>query len=146
MSFQTNVLYWGDNLGILRNRDYFPDGCVDLVYLDPPFNSNASYNVLFKEATGEESTAQVQAFTDTWHWTSSRVSLGLKCRRCISVRVRLAVDPPHLFIACPRELGDTAKESRVNWVFGVRVVVDVQPVLVPVVQPFEPIDENGRHP
>ena len=44
----TNVLYWGDNLPILRNRDYFPDESVDLVYLDPPFNSNANYNVLFK--------------------------------------------------------------------------------------------------
>ena len=48
----TNVLYWGDNLPILRNKDYFPDESVDLVYLDPPFNSNASYNVLFKEPTG----------------------------------------------------------------------------------------------
>ena len=65
---RTNVLYWGNNLPILRNRDYFPDGSVDLVYLDPPFNSNQNYNVLFKEATGKESTAQLQAFEDTWHW------------------------------------------------------------------------------
>ena len=40
-----------------------------MVYLDPPFNSNASYNVLFKERTGEESPAQIRAFTDTWEWT-----------------------------------------------------------------------------
>ena len=39
------------------------------MYLDPPFNSNASYNVLFREKTGEESPAQIQAFTDTWQWT-----------------------------------------------------------------------------
>ncbi len=64
----TNVLYWGDNLPLLRNKDYFPDESVDLVYLDPPFNSNASYNVLFKESTGAPSTAQLQAFADTWHW------------------------------------------------------------------------------
>ncbi|MBI4340355.1 MAG: site-specific DNA-methyltransferase [Chloroflexi bacterium] len=64
----TNVLYWGDNLPLLRNRDYFPDESVDLVYLDPPFNSNASYNVLFKESSGAPSTAQLQAFADTWHW------------------------------------------------------------------------------
>ncbi|MBI2172438.1 MAG: hypothetical protein HYU30_10595 [Chloroflexi bacterium] len=64
----TNLLYWGDNLPILRNRDYFADESVDLVYLDPPFNSNASYNVLFKEASGAPSTAQLQAFADTWHW------------------------------------------------------------------------------
>ncbi len=71
MDMDTNVLYWGDNLHILRNKDYFPDQSVDLVYLDPPFNSNASYNVLFKEATGEQSTAQLQAFTDTWHWNQA---------------------------------------------------------------------------
>ena len=62
-----NALVYGDNLGALRER--VADGSVDLVYLDPPFNSNASYNVLFREKTGEESPAQIQAFTDTWHWT-----------------------------------------------------------------------------
>ena len=61
-----NALYYGDNLQVLRN--YIPDESVDLVYLDPPFNSNASYNVLFKERTGEESPAQIKAFTDTWQW------------------------------------------------------------------------------
>ena len=62
-----NTLYYGDNLQVLR--DHLPDESVNLVYLDPPFNSNASYNVLFKEKTGEESPAQIQAFTDTWEWT-----------------------------------------------------------------------------
>ncbi|MXY42928.1 MAG: site-specific DNA-methyltransferase [Dehalococcoidia bacterium] len=63
----TNTLYYGDNLDILRQ--HVPDESVDLIYLDPPFNSNASYNVLFKEQTGEESPAQIKAFTDTWEWT-----------------------------------------------------------------------------
>ena len=63
----TNTLYYGDNLEIMRQ--YVPDESVDLVYLDPPFNSNATYNVLFKERTGEESPAQIKAFTDTWEWT-----------------------------------------------------------------------------
>ncbi len=63
----TNTLYYGDNLEILRQ--YVADESVDLVYLDPPFNSNATYNVLFKERTGEESPAQIKAFTDTWEWT-----------------------------------------------------------------------------
>ena len=62
-----NALYYGDNLQVLR--EYIPDESVDLVYLDPPFNSNASYNVLFRERTGEESPAQIKAFTDTWEWT-----------------------------------------------------------------------------
>ncbi len=62
-----NTLYYGDNLDVLRR--YVADESVDLVYLDPPFNSNASYNVLFKEQSGEESPAQIKAFTDTWEWT-----------------------------------------------------------------------------
>ncbi|MCS6870861.1 MAG: DNA methyltransferase [Anaerolineae bacterium] len=61
-----NTLYCGDNLEILR--EYIPDESVDLIYLDPPFNSNRDYNVLFREESGEESEAQVVAFKDTWHW------------------------------------------------------------------------------
>jgi site-specific DNA-methyltransferase (adenine-specific) len=64
----TNALYYGDNLDILRNREYFPDTCVDLIYLDPPFNSSRSYNVLFKDESGLDSDAQITAFEDTWHW------------------------------------------------------------------------------
>jgi len=66
MSIDTNTLYYGDNLKILR--DYIPDNSVDLIYLDPPFNSSATYNVLFKEPTGKPSQAQMAAFEDTWHW------------------------------------------------------------------------------
>ena len=62
-----NGLVYGDNLAALRER--VADASVDLAYLDPPFNSNASYNVLFREKTGEESPAQIRAFTDTWKWT-----------------------------------------------------------------------------
>ena len=62
-----NTLFYGDNLQVLR--DHIPDASVDLVYLDPPFNSNASYNVLFREKSGEDSPAQIKAFTDTWEWT-----------------------------------------------------------------------------
>ena len=61
--FAPNTLYYGDNLGVLCD---FPDACVDLVYLDPPFNSSRSCNVLFKEAKGTESEAQIEAFGDTW--------------------------------------------------------------------------------
>jgi site-specific DNA-methyltransferase (adenine-specific) len=64
---KTNVLYYGDNLEILRK--YIPDNSVDLIYLDPPFNSKRDYNILFKENGGVESEAQTHAFTDTWHWT-----------------------------------------------------------------------------
>ncbi len=76
---ETNKLYFGDNLKILRQ--HVPDASVDLIYLDPPFNSSATYNVLFKEKSGEESAvrpcsppracrgaAQIMAFEDTWQW------------------------------------------------------------------------------
>ena len=62
----TNVLYYGDNLDILR--EHIPDESIALIYLDPPFNSNANYNVLFKEPSGKSSHAQMSAFEDRWHW------------------------------------------------------------------------------
>ena len=64
-----NHLYYGDNLDILR--EHVRDESVDLVYLDPPFNSQATYNVLFRSPTGEGSQAQIEAFEDTWHWNDS---------------------------------------------------------------------------
>jgi len=69
MELKTNVLYYGDNLEILRK--YIPDESIDLIYLDPPFNSNRSYNVLFRESSGAGSEAQIEAFEDTWHWGPS---------------------------------------------------------------------------
>jgi site-specific DNA-methyltransferase (adenine-specific) len=63
-----NLLCFGDNLEFLRDASLFPDECVDLIYLDPPFNSQQSYNVLFKEATGTPAAAQIKAFEDTWTW------------------------------------------------------------------------------
>lgn len=66
MTDQDNMLYYGDNLDVLRR--HIKDETVDLVYLDPPFNSNASYNVLFTEQDGSKAAAQIEAFEDTWHW------------------------------------------------------------------------------
>lgn len=66
MAMKTNALYYGDNLDILRR--YIPDESVDLIYLDPPFNSNRDYNVIFKDESGRKSDAQMLAFEDTWHW------------------------------------------------------------------------------
>lgn len=61
-----NRLYYGDNLDVLRR--HIDDESVDLVYLDPPFNSNASYNVLFAERDGKQAASQIKAFEDTWQW------------------------------------------------------------------------------
>ncbi|MCS6950156.1 MAG: site-specific DNA-methyltransferase [bacterium] len=75
---QPNTLYYGDNLDILRK--YLPEESVDLVYLDPPFNSNRDYNLLFKEQSGEPAQAQIKAFTDTWQW-SERAYVQF-CEQC----------------------------------------------------------------
>ena len=64
-----DALFYGDNLDVLRN--HIEDESVDLIYLDPPFNSNANYNVLFKSPDGKQSQSQIEAFEDTWHWTDA---------------------------------------------------------------------------
>lgn len=61
-----NKLYYGDNLDVLRR--HIKDESVDLVYLDPPFNSAQNYNVLFADQDGSRAAAQIQAFEDTWRW------------------------------------------------------------------------------
>ncbi|MDR1853353.1 MAG: hypothetical protein LBR05_00400, partial [Azoarcus sp.] len=66
MTSSGKCLYFGDNLHILR--EHIADESVDLIYLDPPFNSKRDYNLLFKTPKGQESDAQITAFEDTWHW------------------------------------------------------------------------------
>jgi len=61
-----NTLHYGDNLKILR--EYIKEESVDLLYLDPPFNSNRNYNVPFKDESGLEADSQIMTFEDTWHW------------------------------------------------------------------------------
>jgi len=68
-----NFLYYGDNLDILHR--YIKDESVDLIYLDPPFNSNATYNVLFAEKNGSQAASQIKAFEDTWHWDEAAARL-----------------------------------------------------------------------
>ncbi|MDD1451727.1 site-specific DNA-methyltransferase [Sphingomonas sp. H160509] len=64
-----NHLFYGGNLAVLRKE--IADESVDLIYLDPPFNSNANYGILFKEPDGKSSNAQIEAFEDTWHWNET---------------------------------------------------------------------------
>ena len=61
-----NALYYGDNLAVLRES--IASASMDLIYLDPPFNSQANYNLLFKGPSGKGADAQIEAFEDTWHW------------------------------------------------------------------------------
>ena len=64
-----SLLFYGDNLDVLR--EHVADESIDLIYLDPPFNSNASYNILFKSPTGSGADASIEAFDDTWCWGPS---------------------------------------------------------------------------
>jgi DNA modification methylase len=68
-----NLLYYGDNLDVMRL--HIKDETVDLVYLDPPFNSNTNYNVLFAEKDGSKAASQIQAFSDTWTWNQESESI-----------------------------------------------------------------------
>ncbi len=89
-----NKLYYGDNLDILRTREYFPDESVDLIYLDPPFNSNRNYNVLFRSESGADSEAQITAFEDTWHWgeTAEKTYRNLITDEDVSEKVSIAIE------------------------------------------------------
>ncbi len=80
-----NKLWYGNNLDVLR--EHIASESVDLVYLDPPFNSNRSYNVLFKERSGEDSQAQIEAFDDTWVWSWEVEHLYLDLLQSASVKV-----------------------------------------------------------
>ena len=62
--FQPNSLYYGDCLDIMAD---FPDGCIDLICLDPPFNSKRQYNQIFRNS-GLKNDPQIKAFDDTWQW------------------------------------------------------------------------------
>lgn len=65
MEKHVNTLFYGDCLDVLKT---LPDESVDLIYLDPPFNSKKDYNAFFTSSDGKQSPAQVMAFEDTWHW------------------------------------------------------------------------------
>ena len=82
----TNTLFYGDNLNVLRS--HVADASVDLVYLDPPFNSNRDYNVLFKEQSGADSPAQIKAFGDTWRWANAALDWDNFPELCPNPRVQ----------------------------------------------------------
>src|SRR5205823_13062237 len=93
-----NRLYFGDNLQWLSDRKEFPDESVDLVYLDPPFNSNADYNVLFREPSGQVSQAQFHAFTDTWSWADAADTYHQFIDTCRNVAVVELMEALHSFL------------------------------------------------
>lgn len=92
----TNTLFYGNNLPILR--EYIPDESIDLIYLDPPFNSKRTYNVLFKYESGEESEAQIAAFDDTWHWDHNTAALYRELVTDSPTEVSKMIEALHDFI------------------------------------------------
>jgi len=116
-----NKVYYGDNLDVLRR--YVKDESVDLVYLDPPFNSRQGYNVLFAEKDGTRSASQIMAFEDTWEWNqeSARAyeqvveSGGLVAQVMIAFHTFLGGSDMMAYLAmmAPRliELGRVLKET-----------------------------------
>lgn len=97
---RANQLYYGDNLDVLRQN--IKDESVDLVYLDPPFNSNRAYSMLFKEKSGDDSQAQLEAFDDTWVWSQESEALYMELMQAAATpnRVKDALE------AMRRLLGD----------------------------------------
>jgi site-specific DNA-methyltransferase (adenine-specific) len=91
-----NTLYYGDNLPILC--EYIKDESIDLIYLDPPFNSNRSYNVLFKDESGSSSDAQIAAFDDTWHWGPSAEAIYDELLTCCKPEVGTMISALRQFI------------------------------------------------
>jgi DNA modification methylase len=91
-----NTLFYGDNLEVLR--EYIPNESVDLIYLDPPFNSNRNYNVLFKDESGTDSEAQIVAFEDTWHWNEAAQHTYDELRKQAPDHVTRMIEALHDFI------------------------------------------------
>ncbi len=101
-----NKLFYGDNLDVLREQ--VPDESIDLVYLDPPFNSKADYNVLFKTSTGQDSAAQAGAFKDTWEWDEAAAGAyhELMTSNQVPTNLRNLMQSLKVFLA-----GDTGKKG-----------------------------------
>ena len=88
----TNRLYYGDNLEVLRNE--IADESVDLIYLDPPFNSNAGYNVLWS-TKGAASDASIEAFDDTWTWGDASKNALLDIKAGTNRELQVMMDAMH---------------------------------------------------
>lgn len=91
-----NTLFYGDNLDIMD--EHIASESVDLIYLDPPFNSNRGYNVLFKDESGTESEAQITAFDDTWHWGRGTEETYLELTTTLPHHVSKMIEALHEYI------------------------------------------------
>jgi DNA modification methylase len=95
MEIHNRTLFFGDNLKILQEK--IPEETFDLIYLDPPFNSNRNYNVLFNEGT-VDSSAQIHAFEDTWEWTTPTIRLFENLQNSPNPQIALLITSLYEFI------------------------------------------------
>jgi len=130
-----NTLYYGDNLDILR--EYIPTASVDLVYLDPPFNSNRNYNVLFKDESGQDSEAQITAFEDTWHWGPDAEATHRALTTEASDRVATMIDAMRTFIG--------ANEMMAYLVMMAARLVELRRVMKPTANIYLHCDPTASH-
>ena len=130
-----NTLFYGDNLPILR--DYFADESVDLVYLDPPFNSSRNYNLLFRDESGKFSEAQIEAFEDTWHWDRT-------AEQTYRELVSDAPDRVSRMIAALRELTGTSEMMAYLTMMAARLV-ELHRVLKPTGSIYLHCDTTASH-
>jgi len=130
-----NTLYYGDNLDILR--EHIPTASIDLVYLDPPFNSNRNYNVLFKDESGKEAEAQITAFEDTWHWGPDAEATYRALTTEGNERVATMIDAMRKFIG--------ANEMMAYLVMMTARLVELQRVLKPTGSIYLHCDPTASH-
>jgi len=95
MVLQNRTLFFGDNLHVIEEK--IPDNFFDLIYLDPPFNSNRKYSVLFKEGK-KDSSAQIHAFEDTWEWTPPTIRLFEDLKENQNPQIAILINSLHEFI------------------------------------------------
>jgi site-specific DNA-methyltransferase (adenine-specific) len=130
-----NALYYGDNLPVLRES--IVTESVDLIYLDPPFNSNASYNILFKAPSGEGSQAQIEAFEDTWHW-------NINAEQAFEETIKSGnTDAASLLIAMRLALGDNDMMAYIA-MMAVRLI-ELRRVLKPTGSIYLHCDPTASH-
>lgn len=130
-----NTLFYGDNLPILR--EHIPAESIDLVYLDPPFNSSRSYNVLFKDESGKEADAQITAFEDTWHWNETAEQ---------TYHALVTDGPPHVstMIGALRQIIGTNQMMAYLTMMAARLV-ELHRVLKPTGSLWLHCDSNASH-
>ncbi len=137
MSGRPGRLYYGDNLKVLRERNYFPDEFVDLVYLDPPFKSDENYNLLFREPGGTPSPAQIRAFEDTWKWDEA-------AQACYEDTLQTAPHTTAEFIRTMRELLGPSDMMAYLCMMAPRLV-ELHRVLKPTGSLYLHCDPNASH-